>query len=254
VCALIVLPRARRRAEQLLMATKASARWMSPPDAAAIRAADLARLDHDPAMTVPASDEELGLVAALLASHGPEAVAAALLRLHRARLPPPAELAVQAEPTERREMGPTRWFRLSIGRAQNADPKWLLPLLCRLGQVTRKDIGAIRIEDRETRFELVAGAVEGFLAALEGAELDGLRITADEAGPPARDEGRADGPRRFHPNADAPRDGKPRPYKPYAGKRTSEATTDGKPAAGKPFRKPYGKPGNKPRRDRAAAQ
>jgi len=28
------------------------------------------------------------------------------------------------------------WFRLNVGRERNADPKWLLPEICRQGEVT----------------------------------------------------------------------------------------------------------------------
>jgi hypothetical protein len=45
--------------------------------------------------------------------------------------------------------------------------------------VTRKDIGAIRIHERETRFEVLASAVEGFVAALaEAVLLDNVTIAA----------------------------------------------------------------------------
>jgi len=37
------------------------------------------------------------------------------------------------------------WFRLNVGRRQNADPRWILPLLCRRGHVSRSEIGAIRM-------------------------------------------------------------------------------------------------------------
>ncbi|MCC6718179.1 MAG: DEAD/DEAH box helicase [Acetobacteraceae bacterium] len=219
VCALIVLPRARRRAEQLLMAAKVVARWMPPPDAAAIRAADQARLAGDPALTEPASPEEAAQVATLLAAHGAEAAALALLRLHRARQPAPAEISTPPEPesrspTPRQALGPTQWFQLNIGRHKNADPKWLLPLLCRLGGVSRKDIGAIRIFERDTRFELVAGAVDGFLASVAVAEMEDMRITPTTPdrpafAPPGRPEP-ADAPRRFKPHG-------MKPYaKPYA--------------------------------------
>jgi ATP-dependent RNA helicase DeaD len=46
------------------------------------------------------------------------------------------------------------WFRLTVGRRNNADPKWLLPLICRLGHVTKRDIGSIKIFERETKFEI----------------------------------------------------------------------------------------------------
>ena len=36
------------------------------------------------------------------------------------------------------------------GPAPPADPKWLVPLICRMGGVEKRDIGAIRIFDRET--------------------------------------------------------------------------------------------------------
>jgi ATP-dependent RNA helicase DeaD len=56
------------------------------------------------------------------------------------------------------------WFRIGIGRERNADPKWLLPLLCRRGGVTRKEIGKILISPRETRFQVAASAAAEFEA------------------------------------------------------------------------------------------
>ena len=232
VCALMVQPRMRRRAEQLLMTAKVSAAWMSPPDAAAIRAADRARLSQDAVLTVPAEADEAAQAAALLEAHGPEAIALALLRLHRARQPAPAEIATQQpEPTARREIGPTQWFQLNLGRDKNADPKWLLPVLCRIGGLTRKDIGAIRIFEHDTKFELVAGAVEGFLAAIATAEMEDMRITPTTFDRPSEaTRGEAAGHARARP--DATRPDAPRRFKPYAGKKPY-----GKPA-GKPFRRP----------------
>ncbi len=204
VCALIVTPRHRRRAEQLLMSAGLSAQWVAPPDAAAILAADRAKLAQDPILAEPPSADEATQAAALLATHGPEAVAAALLRLLRARLPAPAELSAPQEAPPRPDSGPTQWFRINLGRTKNADPKWLLPLLCRLGQVTRKDIGAIRIFDRETKFELVTAAVDGFLTAIGEADMEDMRIVAGAPDRPSQKPGtRPDSPalRRFKPHA-----------------------------------------------------
>jgi ATP-dependent RNA helicase DeaD len=66
---------------------------------------------------------------------------------------------------ERHSSGPMVWFRMSIGRQQNADPRWLLPVICRRGHVTKKEIGAIRIFDRETKFEIAEEAAERFAQA-----------------------------------------------------------------------------------------
>ena len=65
------------------------------------------------------------------------------------------------------------WFRLSVGRNGNADPRWLLPFICRRGHVTRQEVGRIKIMDRETRVEIAPWAAERFAhAASRPAEED----------------------------------------------------------------------------------
>ncbi len=58
------------------------------------------------------------------------------------------------------------WFRLNIGRERNADPRWILPLICKAGGVTKTEIGAIKIQDRDTRFQIVADHAEQFAEAV----------------------------------------------------------------------------------------
>lgn len=58
------------------------------------------------------------------------------------------------------------WFRLNIGRERNADPKWILPLICKAGGISKSEIGAIKIFDRETRFEITAEHAEQFVEAV----------------------------------------------------------------------------------------
>ena len=41
------------------------------------------------------------------------------------------------------------WFKIGVGRRQNAEPRWLLPLICRRGHITRNEIGAIRVGQHE---------------------------------------------------------------------------------------------------------
>ena len=54
------------------------------------------------------------------------------------------------------------WFRVDVGRSKKADPRWLLPLLCRRGDVVKSDIGKIQILADETRFEVSTAAAERF--------------------------------------------------------------------------------------------
>ena len=55
---------------------------------------------------------------------------------------------------------------MPVGRERNADPRWLVPLICRRSYPTKRDIGAIRIGARETRFEIASRAADRFTAAI----------------------------------------------------------------------------------------
>src|SRR6202012_4986099 len=68
------------------------------------------------------------------------------------------------------------WFLLNVGRERNADPKWLLPEICRQGDVTKQDIGAIRVYDTETRFQVDARVAEKFASLVAGRQKGGVRI------------------------------------------------------------------------------
>jgi ATP-dependent RNA helicase DeaD len=51
---------------------------------------------------------------------------------------------------------------VNVGRSRNADPRWLLPLLCRRGQVSKPEIGKIRILAAETHFQVARRAAQRF--------------------------------------------------------------------------------------------
>jgi ATP-dependent RNA helicase DeaD len=87
------------------------------------------------------------------------------------------------------------WFRIGVGHQKNADPKWLLPLICRRGHVTKNEIGAIKIMERESRFEIVAEAAERFATALRRSDDEDIRIEpADHGDIPRGNDGKP--PRR----------------------------------------------------------
>jgi ATP-dependent RNA helicase DeaD len=185
VCVLLVPHPARRNIEQLLRNAGIKAEWAAPPSAQEIRARDQERLVCEIAeMAADPAEDDLLAARALLTERTPAEVAAALVRIHRSRLPAPEELTIAPPPRAPvprdrgdrgdRPEGPARpfspigdvvWFRLNVGRANNADPRWLIPLLCRRGQVTKAVIGKIRIGVRETHFEIAADAAERFAMA-----------------------------------------------------------------------------------------
>lgn len=190
ISAIMAPHRARRRVEGLLASAGVSAVWMTPPTPADILAQDDARILDNPALAEPVAEGERAMVAALLARHGPERIAAAFLRRLRAGMAAPEELIDVSGPEAvrppREAFGPSAWFTLSIGRKQNAEPRWLLPLICGAGGLTRRDVGAIRMDQTVTHVEIATESAEAFLAALgPGRTLEnGIRVTPLE-GPPA---------------------------------------------------------------------
>jgi ATP-dependent RNA helicase DeaD len=180
--ALVVPPKAVKRAERLLKSARVVADWTSAPGADEIRRRDEERLLAHPAWSDELSEDEAAFADQLLGLHSPRAIAAACLRFYRAQHSAPEELTDPATPSpaaERRPFGPSVWFSLSVGRDDRAEPRWLLPVLCRAGRIGKESIGAIRIQKSETFVELAEASVPGFLAALgEEAVLEGgIRVS-----------------------------------------------------------------------------
>jgi ATP-dependent RNA helicase DeaD len=264
VSILLVPNSRRRRAEEMLSRARVQFTWTEPPSAEDIRKLDQDRLLQNPILTEPSSDDELAMANSLLAAHNPRDIAAAFVKMYRATLPAPEEIAEVFEPrsesrsrepqtpreprnrAERRQekFSPERaqgersdaprpprglparhgdmengvWFKITVGRERNADPKWLLPEICRQGEITKKDIGAIRVYERETRFEVAPDAAEAFAAHVAARKKGGVRIFAAPDGPDAdaAPNGSATAPPRRH--ADKPPFAKSK-NKHFAGKR-----------------------------------
>ena len=80
--------------------------------------------------------------------------------------------------------GGSVWFSAAIGRQKNAEARWLLPMICRRGGIEKNDIGAIRIFDANTEFEIAASAAESFAAMIKRPDKeDNIRIEALPNGP-----------------------------------------------------------------------
>jgi ATP-dependent RNA helicase DeaD len=71
-----------------------------------------------------------------------------------------------AGPRREHQDGGAAWFTINVGRSKNADPKWLIPLLCRRGNITKREIGKIQILARETRVEIAPDAAPSFAEAV----------------------------------------------------------------------------------------
>ena len=136
------------------------------------------------------------------------------------------------------EMANGVWFRLNVGRERNADPKWLLPEICRQGEVTKKDVGAIRVFEMETLFQIDPAAAPKFTILVGERKKGGVRIS-----PALNQTGESTArPRERLASGDAPGDAPPR--KP--GFHDKKFGGDKKKFGGKKFGKNGGHKGKKP--------
>jgi ATP-dependent RNA helicase DeaD len=211
----------RRRVDMMLRGARIAAEWIKPPTPGDIRRHDRERLLATLLEPVEIEEEDRELAQRLLAERSPEELAAALVRAHRAKMPAPEEMLDGSDGPQRQE-GPrpgfedTIWFRMDIGRRHNADPRWLLPLLCRRGHITKDAIGAIRIAANETMFEVPRAVAGRFADAVkrtqsgdpsgeggiriepvQGTPRDAAKVNRRSAPPPARHKAK---PYRAKPN------------------------------------------------------
>lgn len=179
VSVFVVASSRKGRVIRLLREANIEADWTEAPGAEDIRARDTERLASLPAFTAELDEARLAEARALIERFGAERVAAAFLTEREASLPSVHQLspaptapgkAARAERSARRDRSDfddSNWLEINLGRKQRAEPRWLVPMICRVGDVTGADIGAIRIEETYTRFQIAEDKRAAFMAALK---------------------------------------------------------------------------------------
>ncbi|MDO8378718.1 DEAD/DEAH box helicase [Phenylobacterium sp.] len=266
VSVLLVSYTRRRKAEQLLASANIEATWQGPPTPEMIRERDQTRLLEDPILTEPLAEEDMALAKLVLATRTPEEVAAALIRLHRSRLPAAEDLHQDPRDGQGSSSGPmpradrwspdregpvgrperldpseVTWFRINVGRAKNADPKWLIPMICRLGHVTKPEIGSIKIFDQDTKFEIARHAEAKFAAAVKATINDEIKIeptVAPASGQKTAPPRGAGGPPRGAPSDGPARSFKTGPRPAYKGKGDAAPRPEYKGKSDSPYKGP----------------
>jgi ATP-dependent RNA helicase DeaD len=202
VSAMIVPLNARRKAERLLQMANLKANWATPPSVDEILRRDDERLLADPTLTDTIGEDEVETIDALVARFDAKQLAAAVARYFKAGRSAPEDLievsleqrkprergndAIPAETKRPRDsFGSSVWISVSVGRKQRAEPRWLIPMLCRNGNITKNEIGAIKMQPEETFVELAAAAADGFLGHLGPNSMleRGIRVTVLEGQP-----------------------------------------------------------------------
>jgi ATP-dependent RNA helicase DeaD len=167
VSALIVPGKFRSKANRLIGGAKLKVEWAAPPSAEEVNQADEARLLSDSAWSDPIPEDATDFVANLVTQFSPEQLATAFVNLYRARQSAPEELADAGAPeAPRAPFGPSIWFSVSVGRNDGAEPRTLLPMLCRKADLTKDDIGAIRVQPSHSFVEVLATSAPKLVTAL----------------------------------------------------------------------------------------
>lgn len=186
VSAMIVDQKGRKRAERLLRFAKINAEWATPPSADDVIQRDEERILADPILTDPIEENEKDLVEKLLEGFTIDQLATAFARLsHKGRSAPEDLQSVSFDAPKpgsfkdrdrggrdgggreggrqrREEFDESVWFTISVGRKQNAEPRWLIPLLCKSGDITKADIGVIKMQQEDTLIQLDAAQADSF--------------------------------------------------------------------------------------------
>jgi len=201
---IIANPAERRKAERLLAVSNARVTWSLAPTQEAIAEASRRRIEEELlAATLPADAEEArGLTRRLLKAHNKEELIELLVARELARCPvgvplkpvEPQHLARSAR-HEQREPSPRRKredfersavvFRVNLGADRNAEPGWLLPLICRRGGVTRNEVGAIRVGPTWSEFQIAGDAAADFALAASRPDPRAAHVLIEPANPRA---------------------------------------------------------------------
>jgi len=290
VSALIVPNSARRKAERLLRDANITPTWAKPPSADEVTRRDDERILADPAFADPIREDEQDFVRELLQKHGAEQVAAAFVRLSRTGRSAPEDLmdtpsftpsADRGDRSDRPERGEPRaprgdfgdsiWFSLSAGRKQNVEPRWLIPMLCRIGRITKQEIGAIKMQAEETYVEIARDWVDRFVEAvgpkralekgIQVRQLDGMPdLSGGSRGAPyagkkaGKPDWKSDGKPDWKGEGKPKRKFDAKPEFAGADNRSSEKT-DSKPWSKKPGKPGFDKPKfDKPKFDKPGAE
>jgi len=229
---LIAIMAERRKAERLLAGASITYTWTPAPGAAEIASEGEKRLEAALTAAAAESPEPSARVLAVAESLGKHIKKDALIHLLLERelvnVPKgerlrPVDLKVVTRdafrptgpPPDREEFARDAVrFRINLGADARAEAGWLLPLICRRGGVTRREIGAIRVVSAGfSEFEIAGPAASAF--ALAAAQSDPRaphvrveRVEGHSGAPPAHARRR---PYEDRPRENRPREDRPRP-------------------------------------------
>ena len=158
VCAVLVPQSRTRMAERLFSQANIKPTWASTPSREEILKQDKIRIVDNVILKDPIKEDEKEFVDLLISKNSIEQLAAAYYRLLGKDLSAPEDLRTPSDRDEGRSKGngfqKSIWFELSVGRDDTAEPRWLVAMLCKAGNLSKRDIGSIKILPKVTNIEI----------------------------------------------------------------------------------------------------
>jgi ATP-dependent RNA helicase DeaD len=189
-----------------LKLAKLTATWGVAPTADEVLVKDHERILKDEVWKRDLNPAHAQMVPKLLELYGAERVAAAFLETYTEKLSAPEDVVEFQEDSRRKpkksheDFGKSVWLRMGQGQRDGLSPGQVVPMLCKSGGITNKDIGAIRIQGDHTFIELGELCVKGFFKSIgpdgtiEGSKI--IQLTEAPNIPPATKARNNERPRR----------------------------------------------------------
>ena len=168
VSALIISKRTQQKAQRLLKLAKIKASFQNAPSVKMILEKDYERMVNDPIWEDELGSDQIKKAKLLLDKYDPDKIAAAYINLYNSQKSAPEDLTPLNETlsSERKTFGRSVWFSIEGGSNRDVQAKRLLPMLSKLGNVRREEIGKIIVENDISYFELRHSSLDKFINAM----------------------------------------------------------------------------------------
>ncbi len=168
VSALIISKRTQQKAQRLLKLAKIKASFQNAPSVKMILEKDYERMVNDPIWEDELGSDQIKKAKLLLDKYDPDKIAAAYINLYNSQKSAPEDLTPLNETLSsgRKTFGRSVWFSIEGGSNRDVQAKRLLPMLSKLGNVRREEIGKIIVENDISYFELRHSSLDKFINAM----------------------------------------------------------------------------------------
>lgn len=206
----------RRKAERLMQAAQVTVNWTLAPSSEDLAKQSAARLEDNLRVlaesTTKPSAAAVALSERLTADISDKQLLLYLLDRELDRMPKGKPLRPVDLVSTRNSLRPRNFsgpppsrsdfsrdsvlFQVNLGEESKAEPGWLLPLICRRGGITRREVGAIRVFARHSEFEILGEAASDFELAASQSDPRAQNVRIERKTRPGRPAQASTSPRR----------------------------------------------------------